>query len=349
MRIGVGVVSRSPVEKEIMAANENRPGEDQLIERYFAPLAAPGGLNLRDDAALVSVTATSELVTTVDMLVSGVHFFADDPPDAIAAKALGVNLSDLAAKGATPLGFLLAIALPSGWSEDWLASFADGLGKAARLGRCPLLGGDTTRAAGPLVISITAFGEVPEGRMVPRTGARVGDIIAVTGTIGDAALGLKIRSTPEAEWIEDIEEKDYAFLLDRYLRPQPRLSFAEALRNHANAAMDVSDGLVGDCAKMLRVSGVSGSLVIDDVPLSAAVRKAVMLNKELLADAVTGGDDYEILFTVAPDQWDALEQAARAARVSVTKIGLVKAGSAPLSVTHRGEPFVPVSASYSHF
>jgi len=143
-----------------MAANENRPGEDTLIERYFAPLAGPGGLNLRDDAALLVPPEGCELVTTVDMVVSGVHFFADDPPDAIAEKALGVNLSDLAAKGADPIGFLLAIALPSDWTEDWLAHFSQGLGAAAARGRCTLLGGDTTRASGPLIISVTAFGSV---------------------------------------------------------------------------------------------------------------------------------------------------------------------------------------------
>jgi thiamine-monophosphate kinase len=350
MRFGLQSVSTGlPVEKVIMAANENRPGEDALIERYFAPLAGAGGLNLRDDAALLAIDEGSELVTTVDMLVSGVHFFADDPPDAIAIKALGVNLSDLAAKGARPLGFLLALALPEGWTEEWLASFSRGLGEAARHAQCPLLGGDTTRAAGPLVISITAFGEVPKGRMVPRTGAQAGDIIAVSGTIGDAALGLKIRSTPEAEWVEDLAEKEFAFLLDRYLRPIPRLALADALRHYAHAAMDVSDGLIGDCAKMMRVSGVTGSLTVDEVPFSSATQKAVTLHPELLANAVTGGDDYEILLTLSPDRWEALQKAARSARISITKIGLVSAGTAPLSVTYRGGPFVPASASYSHF
>ena len=349
MRHGRVVVSRGPVEKVAMAANENRPSEDTLIERYFAPLAGPGGLKLRDDAALISLPEGSELVTTVDMVVSGVHFFGDDPADAIAEKALGVNLSDLAAKGADPIGFLLAIALPIDWSEEWLASFANGLGKTAARGQCVLLGGDTTRASGPLVIAITAFGSVPRGKMVPRTGAKPGDLIAVTGSIGDAALGLKIRTTPEAEWAGELKEVDYAFLLDRYLRPQPRNNLAIGLRSFAHAAMDVSDGLIGDIAKMLRASGVSGAIEIEKIPLSSGGQQAIAMHPVLMADAMTGGDDYEVVFTLPRERWDAMQLAARASNIPITVIGEVKQGHAPLSVTHKGETFITRIGSYSHF
>ena len=333
----------------LMAANENRPTEDALIERYFAPLAGPGGLKLRDDAALISLPQDFELVTTVDMVVAGVHFFADDPADAIAEKALGVNLSDLAAKGAEPVGFLLALALPEDWNEAWLASFSSGLGKAAAHYGCSLLGGDTTRTKGPLVISITAFGSVPRNAMVPRTGAKPGDLIAVTGSIGDAVLGLKIRSNPELDWVNALDDKNFSFLLDRYLRPKPRNRFAKALRAHAHAAMDVSDGLIGDLSKMLRVSGVTGSLAIEKVPFSKAARAAISLHPVLLTDAVTGGDDYEILFTFAPERLDSIQTLAKAADVPVTVIGEVKAGQEPLSTSHRGETFLTRSGSYSHF
>lgn len=332
-----------------MAANENRPTEDMLIERYFAPLAGPGGLRLRDDAALIDVPDDSELVTTVDMVVAGVHFFADDPADAIAEKALGVNLSDLAAKGAEPLGFLLALALPTDWNEAWLAAFSGGLGKVAARYGCALLGGDTTRTKGPLVISITAFGRVPRHQMVPRTGAKPGDLIAVTGSIGDAALGLKIRSAPELDWINGLNEGDFAFLLDRYLRPKPRTAFAMALRTNAHAAMDVSDGLIGDLAKMLRASGVSGTLKIEDVPLSPAAHSAIALHPVLLTDAVTGGDDYEILFTFAPERLEAIRELAKDAGLPVTVIGRVKEGHEPLSISHKGETFLTRTGSYSHF
>ncbi len=326
-----------------------RSGEDRLIAHYFAPLAGPAGLALKDDAALLSPPPDTELVITVDTVVAGVHFFKDDPADSIAEKALGVNLSDLAAKGAQPLGFVLALSLPDDWREDWLAAFAKGLGQVATRSDCPLLGGDTTRSAGPLSLSITVFGAVPKGRMVRRTTAKSGDLIAVSGTIGDAVLGLKIRSAPEREWAGGLSEKDYAHLLGRYLRPQPRLMLIDALREHASASMDVSDGLIGDCTKLLAASGVSGQLRVEAVPLSPAAHAAIGFNPGLLADAVTGGDDYEILFTLHPDHLDAMKDAARLAGCPITVIGEVIAGSEPLTVTHRGETFLTRSGSFSHF
>lgn len=326
-----------------------RPTEDELIAHFFAPIAGEAGLDLKDDAARFSVPANSELVVTVDALVAGIHFFADDPASAIGAKALGVNLSDLAAKGAEPLGFLLALALPQDWSPEFLRDFADGLGTMSKLHFCPLIGGDTTRTPGPLTISITAFGQVPKGKMVPRTSAKAGDLIAVTGTMGDSAIGLKIRSHPESEWVGALSEKDYTFLLDRYLRPKPRTEFATALRDHARSAMDVSDGLIGDCAKLLRVSGVTGEIDIERVPLSPAAKAAIAESPTLLADAVTGGDDYEILFTASSDAVDALQEAGRHIKLPVTIIGKVKAGHEPLAVRNRGETFLTRTGSYSHF
>lgn len=326
-----------------------RPTEDELIAHYFAPLAGEAGLELKDDAARFAVPNGSELVVTVDTIIAGVHFFADDPPSSVGVKALGVNLSDLAAKGAEPLGFLLALSLPKDWKPDFLRDFADGLGTIAKMHFCPLIGGDTTRTPGPLTISVTAFGHVPKGKMVPRTSARDGDIIGVTGTIGDAALGLKIRSHPETEWVSALSEKDYTFLLDRYLRPKPRNDFALALRDHARAAMDVSDGLVGDCAKLLRASGMTGDIDIERVPLSSAAKAAIDHQPPLLADAVTGGDDYEILFTASPDAFKALQEAGRRIKLLVTAIGTVKSGTEPLAVRNRGETFLTHSGSYSHF
>ena len=251
-----------------------RAGEDELIARYFAPLAGPGGLGLRDDAALVAVPHGHELVVTVDAVVAGVHFLARDPPASIAVKALGVNLSDLAAKGAEPIGFVMALALPDDWTETWLAAFAGGLGGMAERCGCALLGGDTVRAAGPLSVSITAFGSVPAGRMVRRTTAKAGDLIAVTGTIGDAALGLDLLTGAPA-WAAGLSAEHRGFLEDRYRHPRPRLAFAAPLRENASAAMDVSDGLVGDAAKMLRASGVTGTLDLDRIPLSPAARAAL--------------------------------------------------------------------------
>ena len=254
----------------------DRPSEDDLIARYFAPLAGSGGLGLRDDAALLAPPEGCEIVLTVDGLVGGVHFFASDPPETIARKALRVNLSDLAAKGSPPLGFLLTLALPRDWKPDWLELFAKGLGEDAASFACPLLGGDTVSTSGPLTLSITALGSVPTGRMVPRDGAREGDALYVSGTIGDAALGLRVRAAClPAQGEPAGPESGAAFLLDRYLVPQPRSALAAALRDHASGAMDVSDGLVGDLTKMMRVSGASAEVDIDRVPLSEAARATI--------------------------------------------------------------------------
>jgi thiamine-monophosphate kinase len=327
-----------------------RPSEDDLIARYFAPLAGPGGLGLKDDAALIAPPPGCDLVLTVDALVAGVHFFADDPPGSIGRKALGVNLSDLAAKGADPLGFLLSLALPPEWTPDWLDAFAHGLGAMAGQGGCPLLGGDTVKTPGPLTLSITAFGAVPSGRMVRRTTARPGDLIAVTGSIGDAALGLQLRLGSEKAWAERLSAEDKTVLLDRYLHPQPRNALAHLLREHASAAMDVSDGLVGDCAKLLRASGVGGVLNLETVPLSDAARRACA-DPQAFETAITGGDDYEILFTIAPDRWTDLQTAMveQSCAIPVTVIGHVTEGDAPLALLDNGQPVALERRSFSHF
>lgn len=298
--------------------------EDELIARLFAPMAGPAALGLRDDAALLPASR-DDLVATVDMLVAGVHFFAGDPPGMIGKKALRVNLSDLSAKGAAPAGFLLSLALPCDWTNDWLEAFAAGLAGDARAYACPLLGGDTAATPGPLTISITVLGEA-RGRFVPRSGARPGDALYVSGTIGDAALGLAIRRDPDLAARLSPGARDY--LLGRYLLPQPRLDLAPVLREHASAAMDVSDGLAGDLAKMMRVSGAGAVVELSRVPLSPAAREAIALEPALFEAAMTGGDDYEILCCVRGDP-DAFEQAAQRACGRITKIGEAVAGNGP--------------------
>ena len=329
-----------------------RPSEDALIARYLAPLAGPGGLGLRDDAALATPRPGHDLVVTADMLVAGVHFFADDPADAIARKALRVNLSDLAAKGASPLGYLLGLALPADWTEGWLAALTAGLADDARVYACPLLGGDTVSTPGPLTLSVTAFGEVEAGRMVPRTGARAGDALYVTGTIGDAALGLRVRrgGGEDAAWLAGLDPAFNAALLDRYLHPEPRLTLRKALRSHARAAMDVSDGFLGDLGKMLALEGLTATVRAANVPLSEAACAAVRLDSRLLATALTGGDDYEILCAVPPDAAAAFEDAARAADIACTRVGVAGIGSDSVTVLDDdGAPIAFVSGSYQHF
>ena len=326
-----------------------RAGEDELIARFFAPIAGPAALGLKDDTALLSPPAGCDLVVTADAVVASVHFLPDDPPDTIGRKALGVNLSDLAAKGADPLGFLLTLALPADWTEAWLGGFCDGLRATAAEHGCPLLGGDTVRTPGPLSISVAALGSVPAGRMVRRTSAAPGQVVCVTGTIGDAALGLALLRPEQPRWAPALSAEQRAFLIDRYRNPQPRLALAAALREGAAAAMDVSDGLAGDLAKILRASGVGGALELDRVPFSDAARAAIAADPALRDKAVAGGDDYEILFTLPVENLAATMARAAEAGLAVTPVGTVRAGSDPLEVTSYGRPYRLAAASFQHF
>jgi thiamine-monophosphate kinase len=326
-------------------------GEDRLIAQHFRPLARhPGALDLRDDAAFFTPPDGCDLVLTKDMLVGGVHFFPDDPADAIARKALRVNLSDLAAKGADPAGFLLALGLPGDVGEAWLSAFARGLADDAERYGCPLFGGDTVRSPDRIVVSVTAFGTLPRGTMVHRVGARAGDRVLVTGTIGDGALGLAVRQDPQraAAWGLAPEERDH--LLHRYLLPQPRSALAAAVRAHASAAMDVSDGLAGDLAKLCRESGVSAEIEGARVPLSDAARRAAGSDPQGLRLALTGGDDYEIVLTADAGKVAAIVAAADALGIRVSDIGSVAAAPGqPRFMDAAGQPLELGQGSYSHF
>ena len=325
--------------------------EDRLIAHYFKPLAKhPAAFGLSDDAAAITPPAGHDLVLQTDGLIAGVHFFPDDPADDVGRKALRVNLSDLAAKGAAPLGFLLAIALPKGFSENWLAAFARGLGEDADRYQCPLLGGDTDSTPGPISISISAFGTLPQGTMPRRSGARVGDHLFVTGTIGDAALGLRLRQDAGAAKAWKLDAASAEYLVARYRLPQPRNALAEALRAHASAAMDVSDGLAADLAKLCRVSDVSADIEVARVPLSDAARQALRADAALIAPILTGGEDYEILCVVPPDKVRAFTEAAAVANVRVTDIGRIVAGHAPPRfLDAKGEAMRFSRPGYSHF
>lgn len=322
-------------------------GEDSLIARYFRPLATdPGAFGLIDDAALLN-HSNDDLVVTTDAIVEGVHFLPGDPPDTLARKALRVNLSDLAAKGAAPAGFVLTLALREA-GDEWLAPFARALGEDALSFGCPLLGGDTVSTPGPLMISVTAFGRVPQGRMVRREGAKAGERIAVTGTIGDAALGLRILKNQIAGGALDAPSRD--FLTGRYRVPQPRNTLAAAIRDHASTAMDVSDGLAGDLAKLCAASRVSADIELAAVPLSAAARALLANGSADIETIVSGGDDYEVLCSVPENRWDSLIAAARQADVQVTAIGRVTADmGASRFLDGGGKPVALKRLSYSHF
>jgi thiamine-monophosphate kinase len=332
-----------------MAAGNEHSAEERLIARYFRPLAKhPGALGLSDDAAVLTPPPGCELVLTTDGVIAGVHLFADDPPDTIGRKALRMNLSDLAGKGAKPLGFLLSAALPAGVEEQWLADFAAGLGTDAERFECPLLGGDTDRTPGPLSVSIAAFGAVPQGKMVRRSTATPGDRIVVTGTIGDAALGVLLRRDAKLAERLHLAPPLREHLRQRYLLPQPRNALADAVLAHASAAMDVSDGLAGDLAKLCRASGVAAEVDVSRVPHSEAARAAVAANARLLETALTGGDDYEILLTLPAERLASFRAAAERAGVAVSEIGRVVAGEGARFVRD-GETLAFARPSFSHF
>lgn len=324
-------------------------GEDDLIARYFKPLATdPGTFSLTDDAAVLA-SSGEDIVVTVDAVVEGVHFLADDPPDTLARKALRVNLSDLAAKGAEPAGFVLTLALREA-HETWLAPFAKALGEDAVHFHCPLLGGDTVSTPGPLSISITAFGRVPRGRLVRRAGAVPGDLVMVTGTIGDATLGLDVLRGGDVARAMANDAAGMAALIDRYRVPQPRNALASAVREYASAAMDVSDGLAGDLTKLCRVSGVSADIRLADVPLSAQARELTGKGIAAIERLISGGDDYELLCAVPPAATERFAAAAKAAGTAATVIGEFRAGGEPPSFLNAsGQPVALKRLSYGHF
>lgn len=323
-------------------------GEFGRIATFFRPLAAgfPGALALTDDAATISPPAGHELVVTTDAIVAGVHFLAQDPPEDIARKALRVNLSDLAAKGAKPLAYTLTLALDVGTPDAWLERFVDGLAADQAQYGIHLAGGDSVSTTGPIWMSITAFGSVETGHMVLRAGAKVGDSVFVTGTIGDAALGLAV-----AQGVLTGSEEDCASLLDRYRLPRPRSVLAPAVAAFAHSAIDVSDGLAADFAHLCRASRVKGEISVTKVPLSAAARRMLAAEPGRLGDVLSGGDDYEVLLTAPAKSASALHSAAGAAGILLTEIGRIvepsETGEAAM-VGGDGRPVILKKAGWTH-
>jgi thiamine-monophosphate kinase len=329
-----------------MAAQDDISAEDHLIARFFRPIAIhPGALELTDDAAYLTPPAGCDLVLKTDAIIGGVHFFIEDAAHTVACKALRVNLSDLAAKGARPLGFLLTLGLPKEIGDTWLTSFAEGLRSDSVLFACPLFGGDTDRTPGPITVSIAMFGSVPEATMVRRAGAKPGDRVFVTGTIGDAALGLAVRNGKE--W--NLSEAQRQHLLARYLLPQPRNVLAEAVRQHASAAMDVSDGLAGDFGKLCRASQVGATIAVERVPTSDAAKAVLDADPAMRETAFGGGDDYEIVCTVPVANAESFRAAAQAANVPVAEIGEIVAGEGARFLGRDGTPLTFRRTAFSHF
>lgn len=320
-------------------------GEFERIARFFAPLAAPGGLGLLDDAALIPGPPGEQYLLTTDAIVEGVHFLAADPPAQVAQKLLRVNLSDLAAKGAAPMGYLLVTALPAARDEAWLEAFAAGLAAdQARYG-IGLLGGDSVATTGPATLSVTAVGRVAAGAAVLRRGARPGDLVHVTGTIGDAALGLAVLRGE----LTEIDAPARAFLADRYHLPQPRVALGQKLVGIARAMMDISDGLIADLGHLCAASGVGAAIEAARLPLSEAARAAVAADPRRLGAVLGGGDDYELLFTASAEAGEALAALGRATDVPITMIGRIEAGGGVRVLDVEGAEMTVAVAGYRHF
>ena len=313
------------------------PGEFDRIARHFRPLAGPGALDLGDDAAVFLPPAGREIVIAADAMVQSVHFLPEDPADLVARKLLRTNLSDLAAMGAAPFGYLMTVSVPRGTPDSWFAAFSAGLAVDQAEFNLSVLGGDTTSTPGPISLSLTILGTVRPGQALRRHGAQPGDGIWVSGSIGDGALGLLAAQG-------QIADPD-GYLADRYRLPRPRLALGAALVGIAHAAMDISDGLVQDLGHLCRAGGLAGEILADDLPLSPAARAAD--RRDL---CLTGGDDYELLFAVPPAHEAALAAASRATGIAVTRIGTFRAGPARVTVLDRDRHVMTLpNGGWSHF
>ncbi len=317
-------------------------GEFEFIARYLRPLSTgfAGALNLTDDAALLEPTEGMQQVLAKDALVEGVHFFAHDPAEQIAQKLLRVNLSDMAAMGATPKGYLLALMRSQNLSQEWLARFTQGLAEDQAAYGLVLIGGDTVVTGGPLSFSVTMLGEVPRGQALRRDGARPGDDIYVSGMLGDAALGLAAL-----QGLLSAPMTDSNYLIERYRLPRPRIGLGEALRGVAHAAIDVSDGLVADLNHLLTASGLGAEIATHRIPLSHAAAK----QRGVIEAALTGGDDYELLFTAHPEQRPAIQAISQQQSIALTAIGCVDE-SGILNITdEQGHPITVEGGGWKHF
>lgn len=326
-----------------MAPGNSRIGEFDMIARYFAPLTDgdPLTFGLTDDAALLDVPEGRSLVVTKDMIIAGRHFLPDDPADLIGRKLLRVNLSDLAAMGAVPEAYLLGIAIPEANEEGWIAGFAAGLKEDQRAFGIHLVGGDTVATTGPMALSLTALGTVQRGCALSRSGATKGDDIYVSGTVGDAALGLKAL-------LGDLDggSKD---LIDRYRLPLPRLKLGQALVGLASAAADVSDGLVADLGHICDASGLGATIFEADIPLSRSARAALERDAALIDAVLTGGDDYELIFTGKPSIRDDVIAIAGSLGLAITRIGQVEAAPGVRVMTVDGQERALKQPGFTHF
>jgi thiamine-monophosphate kinase len=332
-----------------MSGLEDKPFDEfDWIEQDLMPLAegAPEALGLKDDAAVIPGRPGFDLVISKDAIVAGVHFLPNDPPDLVARKLLRVNLSDLAAKGAEPYGYFLAVAWPTGTSRETRRRFAEGLKLDQDAFGIRLMGGDTVSTPGPLTASATVLGWVPAGLMIPRDAARAGDVVLVSGTIGDGGLGLRAAQGG----LTELPAADLDWLADRYRLARPRLGLGEALRAFAHAAADVSDGLIADAGRIAAASGVAIEIDLARLPLSAPTSRWLDGQADYgvgLRDLATAGDDYEVVCTVSPTNVEQFTTAAEAVGVQFTQFGMVRPGGG-VTVSHNGVSVSVGRPGYRH-
>lgn len=330
-------------------------GEERFIARYLAPLSEgfPGAFGLTDDCAEIASLQGHAFVVKTDPIVEGVHFFAKDAPEDLAWKALAVNVSDLAAKGARPVAYLMALTLPQQPQPEWMKRFAEGLRNAQEALGCVLIGGDTDCRSGPMSIAISVIGEVPIGRMVRRGGAVAGDLVYVSGELGGAALGLKLRLDGECTAALgghlDLGDEAKQRALQRYLRPDPKIGLRAALLNRARTAMDISDGLFKDLDRMCRLTGVGADLEFAALPTAPGVADVIEVDRQLGVQLVGAGDDYEVLATVPPEEADQFQRAAALGGVAVSRIGHVVAKAGIRLFDDSGRQIDTGPTGYDHF
>lgn len=331
-----------------MGVDDQLDGEVAIIAEFLAPLTGgdAGAAGLLDDVATLTPEPGIDLVVTTDSLIEGVHFLAGDIPS---FKAVAVNISDLIAKGATPRAYLLTLALSDKPTRQFMAQLVEGLAASQQAFGCRLIGGDTDRTPGPFTLTVTAIGEIGRGRIVRRDGARAGDLLVVTGTIGDAALGLALRKEPSLAGRARLSRETAAGLIARFDRPVPRLEAAQLVSEFAHAAMDVSDGLVKDLERLVATSGAGADVNVDRIPISPGAR--AMLDRGVcdLAALIGGGEDYEVLMAIAPERWADVRTRADALGVPVTQIGSVRAQTGIAWRNAAGHEFTLGRRGWDHF
>jgi thiamine-monophosphate kinase len=320
-------------------------GEFERIRRFFGPLAGPGGLGLVDDAALLDCSPGRRLVVTADAIVAGVHYLPDDPPDLVARKLLRVNLSDLAAMGARPLHYVLTTALPAELGPEWLARFAEGLAEDQRRYGIDLLGGDSVGTRGPAVLSLTAIGEVEAGQEIRRSGAQPGDLVWISGTIGDAFLGLDLLHGAYPDLAA--EHRDY--LVGRFRLPEPRTKLGPRLCGIARAMIDVSDGLLADLGHICETSRAAAIVELDLLPLSLAAQAVVEGDPDIRVRLAAAGDDYELLLAAPVDASEAIANLSLRLGVPVTRIGRIDVGTGVRLLNADGHQIPLEATGYRHF